>query len=473
MGDKQRLTRRAALGLMGGGAVTLAADTVGFGSVLADRSVFVDTADDPNGLLGLSGADGCTDSSVTLTNNATETVDVTVTTSAFRIDSPGSGTQTTFTLSPGDSQTVSFSSGSGSYDTVSFEATSQSGELDISYTRDLQLATLAEDTYTVEAKHSGRVMEANGSGNVIQGGYVGMQRNQRWDFTYNADCTFRIENRESGDVLAPPDGSEGSQLQVVSWSGADRERWRVTEHDDGTYRIENVATGYVVDVYGYSSDDGASIIQWHWKGANNDGNQSWHLRPGPNLAEVDTTPSGSASFDQDTLRITAGGRDMWEAYDEYGALVEENVEGDVVARVRVNDLRGTNIDEWAKAGIMFADDASTSGGHAGDVKVNVTPDHGFEMTWDQRRNDGMFDTSSTAGSVTYPCEIRITKSARNNGYEFTGEFSTDGGSTWTTIDQVNRNSANTTQDVALFACAVHAGQANETVTANFSRFTVV
>jgi len=447
-----------------------AADTVSFDSVTAERGVSVAVSEDSNGLLALSGDAGCNDATVTLANNTGSALDVTVETTNFRIDAPGSGTETAFSLAPEAGQTVAFSEGSGTYDTVRFSATATDGSVDVSYARDLQLAGVAQDIYTVEAKHSQRVLEVTDADTAQQGGFVGLNPDQRWRFQYNSDCTFRIKNEATGNVLTSPNDSEAATLEVVPWTGSDNQRWRVQPNDDGTYRIELVAdnpTGsdpYVADVNGDSTDDGASVIQYPWKGANSDDNQSWRLRAGTGLATVDNTPSGSASFDDSALSVTAAGRDMWENLDEYGALVEEGVDGDAVARVTVDSLSNGNPQGWAKAGLMFANDASTASAREGDVKVNVTPGHNFEMNWDSNE-DGWFDEVAEGGSTAYPCELRIIK----NGTTFTGSVSTDGGSTWTELAQTNRSQATTTQDVALIVCS---HQRNRPITAQFSDFRV-
>ncbi|MEF8892411.1 MAG: hypothetical protein V5A31_14020, partial [Haloferacaceae archaeon] len=65
--------------------------------------------------------------------------------------------------------------------------------------------------------------------------------------------------------------------------------------------------------------------------------------------------------------------------------------------------------------------------------------------WDDD-GDGYVDTSKHEGSVSYPADLRLTKS----GTEFTGAYSTDGGSTWTTVGSVTIPEANSTQDIGVF-----------------------
>lgn len=109
MVDKPRITRRAALCLIGGGTVIAASDglqTIGFSSVSAVRGTTVQTADDPDALLGLLVSDTVKKNSrellVEVTNNLTDDIDVTV--------SLDDGTQGTLYGPNGDSgNTVAFS----------------------------------------------------------------------------------------------------------------------------------------------------------------------------------------------------------------------------------------------------------------------------------------------------------------------------------------------------------------------------
>jgi hypothetical protein len=94
---------------------------------------------------------------------------------------------------------------------------------------------------------------------------------------------------------------------------------------------------------------------------------------------------------------------------------------------------------------MIANDITAPGSSAGDLILATTPGNGYALQWDSD-GDGYVDTSQHGGSTTYPARLRLTKS----GTAFTGEYSTDGGSTWTTVGTVTVPDATSTQDVGVF-----------------------
>jgi hypothetical protein len=164
---------------------------------------------------------------------------------------------------------------------------------------------------------------------------------------------------------------------------------------------------------------------------------------------VDTTGSGDARFDSltganDGYAIEAAGRDVWTDADEYGAIYEPNLSGDIAAETVIESQEDTH--DWAKAGVMLANDITDAGSSAGDIIVAATPANGFIMDWDGD-GDGYISTHNEDGSVSYPCHLRLR---RVNG-EYTGEYSTDGGSSWTTIATTTIDAAADTQDAGIFA----------------------
>jgi hypothetical protein len=184
---------------------------------------------------------------------------------------------------------------------------------------------------------------------------------------------------------------------------------------------------------------------------------------GADIPSVDTTGTGDAFFSGSSgdYTIDAAGADVWKSDDEYGALYHDDVSGDVVAETTVKSQENTN--EWAKSGLMIANDITAGGSSAGDVIVAVTPGNGFAFQWDDD-GDGFIEQHTSAGSTSYPCELRLTKS----GSDYTGEYSTDGGSTWTTIDTVTIQDATTSQDVGLFTTSHSSGTNCTTEFANFT-----
>lgn len=115
----RKLTRRAALGLIGGGAVISVADTRSFSQLTAGREMSVSTADDPNALLGLDGVTA-SDTIPTFTNQADVPMSVTLTSpnSSAEFDVGNTGTFTSnpapFDLAVGETVEVGVTGGSES-----------------------------------------------------------------------------------------------------------------------------------------------------------------------------------------------------------------------------------------------------------------------------------------------------------------------------------------------------------------------
>ncbi|RMB23561.1 DUF1349 domain-containing protein, partial [Haloplanus aerogenes] len=99
----------------------------------------------------------------------------------------------------------------------------------------------------------------------------------------------------------------------------------------------------------------------------------------------------------------------------------------------------------------------------GDLILATTPENGYALQWDND-GDGFIESSTNIDSTMYPAELRLTKS----GSEFTGEYSIDGGATWTTVDTVSIPDAQATQDVGVFVRGSYSTDTKGTV--EFSGF---
>ena len=136
MVDKKRTTRRAALGLIAAGGFGLGAETFGFSEVTGTRGANVNTANDPDALLGvvdlLDGAavDGDDVEIIELVNQADEPLDLDVDQSVGSGLTPADPFEDGL-LDPGESTTLSVScdGGSGSgFTTVGIDVNSAVGE---------------------------------------------------------------------------------------------------------------------------------------------------------------------------------------------------------------------------------------------------------------------------------------------------------------------------------------------------------
>nr|WP_245930390.1 RICIN domain-containing protein [Allonocardiopsis opalescens] len=87
---------------------------------------------------------------------------------------------------------------------------------------------------------------------------------------------FRLENRNSGQVLAVDGMSTEDGAQVTQWpdNGTADHRWRLVNNGDGTFRIVNDHSDRVLAVDGMSTQDGAAVEQYRDAGT---ADQRWRL----------------------------------------------------------------------------------------------------------------------------------------------------------------------------------------------------
>jgi endoglucanase len=138
---------------------------------------------------------------------------------------------------------------------------------------------IANGTYQIVARHSGKAMEAAGLGTangtqLQQWGYWGGS-SQKWQVTKNSDNTYRILGVQSGKSVDINGWSSANGTKVQLWdhSGGNNQKFAITATSGGYYRITpQNATGSCLDVSGYSSADGAAVHLWGWGGA---ANQQW------------------------------------------------------------------------------------------------------------------------------------------------------------------------------------------------------
>lgn len=167
MPGKKQVTRRAALGLMAGGGLLAATETLGFSNVTAGRGVSVSTASDPNALIGLTVSDPVQKNNreplVDIENNTTETIAVTVSlddcTQGTLYDSDGSGCSVSLSIAPGVIKTVDIQADVA--EIIPFTISANSSELSFEATRETTAETGDTGGPTAEAGGPYSVDETN------------------------------------------------------------------------------------------------------------------------------------------------------------------------------------------------------------------------------------------------------------------------------------------------------------------------
>jgi hypothetical protein len=169
--------------------------------------------------------------------------------------------------------------------------------------------------------------------------------------------------------------------------------------------------------------------------------------PGPPYA---THASTEAHFGVrgDRLAVIAGGADLWDGIDQYGALFLDAAAGPAsVAQVRLAAQDPT--DPNARAGLAMRNDLAGAGRSAGYVLMVAKPENGFLLLWDAD-GSGTVESVARAGSgpTPSPAWLRLQRA----GTTFTGSYSLDG-SIWHTVGTAIVPSAAEMQDVGVVCCS--------------------
>jgi hypothetical protein len=144
----------------------------------------------------------------------------------------------------------------------------------------------ANTTYKLVNKHSGQVadvsqMRTDPGAPVVQFPYHSTS-NEQWTITDHNTGYYTLApvSGSANQLVLDNNNSADSGTPIIQWNtkltGIDSQLWELANNNDNTYRIVNKMSGYVLDVQGASPDPDAPIIQWPWKGTDN---QRWTILP--------------------------------------------------------------------------------------------------------------------------------------------------------------------------------------------------
>lgn len=152
----------------------------------------------------------------------------------------------------------------------------------------------------------------------------------------------------------------------------------------------------------------------------------------------------------DRFAIDGAGRDLWKGTAEFAAVLRPGAlrDGGTVT-TRVDSQAETAA--WARAGIVVRDDLDDPAA-PGFLNLAVSPGHGVTLSYDSD-GDGLLNRYRRLAGVRAPVLLRL----RRRGRAYTGECSTDGGTTWRKVATVTVPAAARTQDVGLFMTAGNGG----------------
>ncbi|MBQ1026655.1 RICIN domain-containing protein [Micromonospora sp. C95] len=132
--------------------------------------------------------------------------------------------------------------------------------------------------YVFVNRHSGKAMDL-WNWSTADGGEIRQfsrldGNNQQFQFVDVGSGYYQLRNRHSGKVVTVPNSNDGVQVTQVTASSDTKQHWRLADSANGDVRFVNRHSNKVLDLWGWSTADGAMISQY----ADLDGaNQRWQL----------------------------------------------------------------------------------------------------------------------------------------------------------------------------------------------------
>ena len=157
-----------------------------------------------------------------------------------------------------------------------------SGVPDTNTDTNIGTGIVADGTYRMMVRHSGKVLDVYGEAtadgsNVDQWTYDG-GKNQQWTLTHLGGNVYEIVGVQSGKTLevATTSTADDTNVDIRTYTGAANQQWTISALSDGYFRLTPVSSsGSALDVGGVSLTDGANVHQWTWLGGNN---QQWTIQ---------------------------------------------------------------------------------------------------------------------------------------------------------------------------------------------------
>ena len=189
-------------------------------------------------------------------------------------------------------------------------------------------ATLANGTYSIIARHSGKGLDVTGAAttdgaNVAQYTYSG-GANQKWTVTNEGSGLYSIKAVHSGRALEVNAAStaDGANVQQWYYSGGNNQKWRIESVGSGYYRVVSANSSKCLDVAGASVADGANVQQYTCGGGTN---QSFQFTAVSASREVASSGTGVAIYPNpstDAFTISQIGTFSYSVQDATGKDIE-------------------------------------------------------------------------------------------------------------------------------------------------------
>jgi alpha-L-fucosidase len=139
---------------------------------------------------------------------------------------------------------------------------------------------IANGTYKLTAKHSGKALFATGTtnGSAVQQKTATGASSFKWTLQNVGGNQYTIKSVASGRFLDVYGVSMADGANIVVWdgTGSNNQKWTIQSVGGGYYTLTAVHSGKAMDVYQASTANGASVLQWTLSGSPN---QQWTIQP--------------------------------------------------------------------------------------------------------------------------------------------------------------------------------------------------
>ncbi|MBT0993346.1 RICIN domain-containing protein [Cellulomonas sp. DKR-3] len=136
-------------------------------------------------------------------------------------------------------------------------------------------------------------------------------------------ATYVLVNRNSGKALDVYNFSTADGARITQWArgNGSNQQWRFVDSGNGYYRVKSVLSGKVLDVYNFSTANGAQVVQWPDL---NGANQQWKVTVANGYATLVNRNSGKALEVQGASTADGGAivqYDSWGGANQQWQLV--------------------------------------------------------------------------------------------------------------------------------------------------------
>lgn len=135
--------------------------------------------------------------------------------------------------------------------------------------------------FTLQAVHSGKYLNKQANGNVVQGEYS--PDTSKWKLIFLpaenpiiSGATYMLRSAKTGMYIDIENNSQDNGANVVqkTKSSADSQKWVVTKSGHWMYTLTSVSSGKLLEVKGEQKNKGATLGIWEATGR---ANQNWRL----------------------------------------------------------------------------------------------------------------------------------------------------------------------------------------------------